>query len=235
MRNKKVIFRLLCCLLVVCSNDRLFAQEGTLTPVAFEAYLSANKPQLLDVRTAAEYQTGHLKNALQADWLNKEQFADRVKYLDKEKPLLVYCASGARSAQAARWLIENGFVNVQNMKGGLTSWKLEGRSVDAAAPVTQMTTDAYRAIVNTAETVLVDFGAAWCPPCRKMDPVLVQLQAELKDQFKLVKIDGGIHTDVMKLLQVDGIPFFIIYKKGRETWRRQGVVTFNELKSKLME
>jgi thioredoxin-like negative regulator of GroEL len=68
-----------------------------------------------------------------------------------------------------------------------------------------------------------------------MYPVLAQLQAELKDQFKLVKIDGGMHTDVMKSLQVDGIPFFIIYKKGKETWRRQGVVALNELKSKLIE
>jgi rhodanese-related sulfurtransferase len=79
----------------------------------------------LDVRTAGEYQSGHFKNSLQADWLNKEQFTDRIKYLDKNKPLLVYCASGVRSGAAAKWLLENGFTDVQNLKGGWFhgSWK----------------------------------------------------------------------------------------------------------------
>lgn len=209
-----------------------YAQDG-LASAEFEKRINTQHPQLLDVRTAGEYQSGHLKNSLQADWLNKDQFADRIKYLDKNKPLLVYCASGVRSAAAAKWLTDNGFKDVQNLKGGLTAWKLEGRMVEAPAGKAQLSIDQYKTLSKSNDVVLVDFGAEWCPPCKKMEPVLNQLQNELPGKFKLVKVDGGLDIDVMKAQKVDAIPVFIIYKKGKEVWRKQGVVELNELKKQL--
>lgn len=208
------------------------AQDG-LPPAAFEKTLNTQKPQLLDVRTAGEFQSGHLKNALQADWLNKEQFAERIKYLDKSKPLLVYCASGMRSAAAAQYLTANGFTNVQNLKGGMTAWKLEGRPVEAASNKPQMTLAQYQNMTKSADIVLVDFGAEWCPPCKKMEPVLNQLQQELAGKYNLVKVDGGMDIDVMKSQKVEALPVFIIYKNGKEVWRKQGVVELKELKDNL--
>lgn len=222
------------CLLCILSGNKIIAQEGSLLAKDFETRINTQHPQLLDVRTAAEYQSGHLKNSLQADWLNKEQFADRIKYLDKTKPLLVYCASGMRSGAAAKWLLDNGFSDVQNLKGGLISWKLEGRSMEAVDNTTQLAIDTYKELTKSGDVVLVDFGAEWCPPCKKMEPVLQQLQKELTGQFKLVKVDGGIDIDVMKSQKVDALPVFIIYKKGKEIWRKQGVVELSELKSKLI-
>jgi rhodanese-related sulfurtransferase len=78
----------------------------------FEQKIKAGGVQVLDVRTAGEYNGGHLKNVLQADWTDKAQFAERTKYLDKNKTLLVYCAGGGRSGQAAVWLKEQGFKEV---------------------------------------------------------------------------------------------------------------------------
>ncbi|MCK9404344.1 MAG: thioredoxin domain-containing protein [Chitinophagaceae bacterium] len=213
-----------------CAN---VSSQDEISPAEFEKKLAAQQSQLLDVRTAGEYQSGHLKNSLQADWLNQEQFADRVKYLDKSKPLLVYCASGIRSAAAAKWLLNNGFTNVQNLKGGLTSWKLEGRPMEGADDKTQMGIDDYNQLTKSNQVVLVDFGAEWCPPCKKMEPVLQRLQKELPNQFKLVKVDGGDDLEVMKAQKVDAIPVFIIYKNGKEVWRKQGVVAFAELKQQL--
>ena len=209
------------------------SSQDEISPAEFEKQLAAQQSQLLDVRTAGEYQSGHLKNSLQADWLNQEQFADRVKYLDKSKPLLVYCASGIRSAAAAKWLLNNGFTNVQNLKGGVTSWKLEGRPMEGADDNTQMGIDDYNQLTISNQVVLVDFGAEWCPPCKKMEPVLQRLQKELPNQFKLVKVDGGNDLEVMKAQKVDAIPVFIIYKNGKEVWRKQGVVAFTELKQQL--
>lgn len=220
------------CLLGLVLCNTIAAQDG-LPATEFEKRINTLQPQLLDVRTAGEYQSGHLRNSLQADWLNKEQFADRIRYLNKSKPLLVYCASGMRSAQAAKWLLENGFTNVQNLKGGLTAWKLEGKPLEAVESKTQMTTDSYQELIRSADVVLIDFGAEWCPPCKKMEPVLQQLQSVLKNQFSLVKVDGGVDIDVMKSIKVDAIPTFIIYKKGKEVWRKQGVVELSELKQKL--
>lgn len=219
---------------LVCSCNSN-AQEGSLSTKDFESRINTQNPQILDVRTAGEYQSGHLKSSLQADWLNKEQFADRIKYLDKARPLLVYCASGMRSAQAAKWLLDKGFTDVQNLKGGLISWKLEGRLLEGVENKTELSIDQYNKLATSGDVVLVDFGAEWCPPCKKMEPVLKQLQNELPDQFKLVKVDGGIDIDVMKEQKVDALPVFIIYKKGKEVWRKQGVVELSELKAKLAE
>lgn len=212
----------------------IHAQE-TLTVTEFEHRLGAGSIQLLDVRTAAEFQSAHLKNALQADWNNKAQFADRIQYLDKTKPVLVYCASGVRSAAAAKWMLDNGFTSVQNMKGGLTAWKLEGKPVIAVSPVAQMKLQEYAQLVNSSKIVLVDFGASWCPPCKQMEPVLNQLVKDLAGKFTLQKIDADIATDVMKANGVESIPAFVIYKNGKEVWRKNGVVSMEELKASLLK
>ncbi len=203
------------CFLNFLALNSIQAQDG-LSSAEFEKRINTQQSQLLDVRTAGEYQSGHIKNSLQADWLSKEQFADRIKYLDKNKPLLVYCASGVRSGAAAKWLLDNGF-----------------KAVEAVDAKTQLTVDQYKELSKSGDIVLVDFGAEWCPPCKKMEPVLQQLQKELTGKFKLVKVDGGIDINVMRSQKVETLPVFIIYKNGKETWRKQGVVDLSELKANL--
>jgi len=88
----------------------------------FEQKLNAGGAQVLDVRTAGEFIGGHLKNVLQADWTDREQFVERTKHLDKNKTLLIYCASGIRSAQAAAFLKQEGFREVINLQGGIAAW-----------------------------------------------------------------------------------------------------------------
>ncbi|MES2004190.1 MAG: rhodanese-like domain-containing protein [Bacteroidota bacterium] len=219
-------------LVTVLFGNCVYSQDG-LSPAEFEKRINAQQPQLLDVRTASEYQSGHLKNSLQADWLSKEQFSDRIQYIDKSKPVLVYCLSGARSAAAAKYLQENGFTNVQNLKGGLLAWKQEGKPVEGTVNKPQLSNKQYKELSQSAELVLVDFGAEWCPPCKKMEPVLQQLQTDLPGKFTLIKVDGGIDTDVMKAQKVDALPVFVIYKNGKEVWRKQGVVALDELKKQL--
>lgn len=211
------------------------AQNGSLVATAFAKKIATQKTQVLDVRTAQEFQSGHLKNALQADWLDKGQFADRVQYLDKSIPVLVYCASGVRSAAAAKWLTEKGFAEVQNMQGGLVSWKSAGLAMDAEVEKPQLTLEQYAAQVKTGNHVLVEFGAEWCPPCKAMEPVIARLLKEMPGKFKLVKVDGGNDVTVMKQQKVEALPVFIQYKNGREVWRKQGVVAYDELKSLLSD
>ena len=213
-----------------CSSD---AQNGSIDSKTFETEMNSGTYQLLDVRTAGEYQSGHLKNSLQADWNNQDQFVDRIKYLDKSKPLLVYCASGVRSGKAAQYLMSVGFNNVQNLKGGLNAWKLEGKPVESAGNIPQLSINDYTASTKKSAIVLVDFGAEWCPPCKKMEPILKDLIADNSLKFELVKVDGGNDIDVMKANQVSALPVFIIYKNGKEVWRKQGVIALAELKKQL--
>ncbi len=56
-----------------------------------------------------------------------------TKALDPEKPVLVYCRSGGRSAKAVKLLREAGFKDVRDMEGGITAWEKEGRPVEKPA------------------------------------------------------------------------------------------------------
>ena len=207
-------------LTVACGSQ---AQTSALPPAKFQQQLSTLHPQLLDVRTAGEYQQGHLENVLQADWTNRAEFAERVKYLDKNKPLFVYCASGGRSGQAAEWLAGQGFSQVVNLSGGMIAWKQAGLPVVSAGDTRQLSTAEYDRLIHSAPVVLVDFGAEWCPPCKKMEPVLASLQKEMGNTFTLIKVDGGRDTDLMKANGVTALPVFIVYKNGQAVYRGDGV------------
>ncbi|MBG9376577.1 thioredoxin [Panacibacter sp. DH6] len=229
---KNIMSLLLAVMLFSCSSN---AQQGNkdVDATTFEKDIQKENVQVLDVRTPTEFADGHIKNAMLADWLNQAQFKERVQYLDKSKPVLVYCASGGRSSKASQWLADNGFTTVENLRGGITQWKIENKPVEGTSAQPQITEQDYAAQVNAAPVVLIDFGAAWCPPCRKMDPVISELETELKDKFRLVKIDGGIHTNMMKLQGVEALPTFIVYRNGKETWRKQGVIEKSELVAQL--
>lgn len=196
---------------------------GSISVTAFEQQMALPGVQILDVRTASEYQGGHFNQALQANWLNMKEFKDRVQYLDKSKPVLVYCASGVRSADAMYWLKNNGFANVSNLKGGLSAWRMEGKPLEVKSTRPEMELTAFNASIKQG-TILVDIGAEWCPPCVKMEPVLQQLQKEKGGSYQLLKVDGGIDMSIMKYLRSEGLPTFIVFKNGKETWRKQGLV-----------
>lgn len=184
--------------------------------------------QVFDVRTAEEYNTGHLPHALQADYTNKPEFHERVKYLDKQKPVYIYCLSGGRSSKAAQWMRENGFSKVVELENGVSAWKQAGLQLEGvSAKKPQLTMDAYNKDIAKG-VVLTDVGAEWCPPCKQLEPVLAAF-LKSHQQVKLVKVDGGNDTDVMKAIGAKGLPTLIVYKNGKEVWRKQGVATAEEL------
>ncbi|MFT3845512.1 MAG: thioredoxin domain-containing protein [Lacibacter sp.] len=194
----------------------------------FETSIAGNDVQLLDVRTAGEYRMGHIKGSLQANWNNEEEFTERTSALDKNKPVLLYCASGPRSHAAAAWLMENGFTNVGELQGGFVTWKRFGKPFEGLPDVPQMTVEAFNQQIAGKKYVLVDIGAEWCPPCKKMEPVIHAFTAANRDIF-LLNVDGGVHTDVMNYLNADGLPTFILWKDGKEVWRYKGVISADEL------
>ncbi len=81
-----------------------------------------NDVQLVDVRTAAEFSQGALDNALNIDFFQKENFRSKMEKLDKEKPVYLYCRSGARSNKAATLLDKMGFTKIYDLKGGYLGW-----------------------------------------------------------------------------------------------------------------
>jgi phage shock protein E len=83
---------------------------------------------LLDVRTPSEYAMGHIKGA---KLIPVDELADRAGEIAdcKERPVLVYCHSGNRSATAAMILKNKEFSMVRNLRGGITAWINSGNNV----------------------------------------------------------------------------------------------------------
>jgi len=77
---------------------------------------------VLDVRTAGEYKGGYIGEAIN---ISVSDLASRMGQLpaDKEASILVYCQSGARSSRAAGMIAKNGYTNVYNLSGGISTWK----------------------------------------------------------------------------------------------------------------
>ena len=83
---------------------------------------------VLDVREQAEYAQGHILNARGLPLSQIEtRIGDLAKY--KNKPVIVYCASGNRSSAAATTLRKAGFSQVVNLHGGFAAWQQAGLPV----------------------------------------------------------------------------------------------------------
>lgn len=229
MKLKKNLLLLICCISMItsCNNH---PQQTNLSVPDFEKGIAEANIQLLDVRTPEEYQSGHLKNAMQADWNNETEFQERVKALDKTKPVYTYCLSGGRSNAATDWLNQNGFT-AYNLSGGIAAWKNADKPVDIIDQKKQIILDEYMAQIPKDKTVLVDISAVWCPPCKVMTPIIDSLVKTNGSQFVLVKVDGGEQSSICKELKIEGFPTFIIYKQGKEVWRKQGLTEAKEFVS----
>lgn len=89
----------------------------------FAKSIADGKTQIVDVRTAAEYKSGHIPGAVNMD-VKGADFDTKSASLDKSRPVAVYCRSGARSKTAARKLAENGY-QVIELDRGITNWNGE--------------------------------------------------------------------------------------------------------------
>ena len=83
---------------------------------------------LLDVRTADEFNEGHIKGAINLDQFKSDFIELAKQQLPKEKTIAVYCRSGRRSAHAAGLLAKEGYRSV-NLVGGIIAWTKENMPV----------------------------------------------------------------------------------------------------------
>lgn len=92
----------------------------------------------------------------------------------------------------------------------------------------------FNEIINQQVPVLVDFYADWCGPCKNMAPVLKQLKSELKDAVSIIKINVDTNQTLAAKYQVQGVPTFIVFKNGQQTWRQSGMQTVQQLKQVIL-
>jgi len=82
---------------------------------------------VLDVRTPAEFNSGHIPNAINID-IYSDYFRADISALDKSKSYAVYCRSGKRSVDASSEMDLTGFKSTFNLTGGIIEWVDSGRT-----------------------------------------------------------------------------------------------------------
>lgn len=227
-------FAILLLILSACSNGQN-AQFGLNVNEFNDLLKKTPDGQLIDVRTAGEYQGGHLLNAINYDW-NGSNFQTQIKNLDKQKPVFVYCLSGGRSASAASSMRSAGFKTVYEMNGGMMKWRAAGLPETTNANVPQskgMSMADYNNITHSYKKVLVDFYAEWCEPCKRMKPYLDEIAVDMKADVKVIRIDADQNKTLLQELKIDGLPVLLLYENGTQTWRNDGFVEKSEVVAKI--
>jgi rhodanese-related sulfurtransferase len=80
---------------------------------------------IIDVRTADEFNSGHLEGAVNIDFYSPD-FKANLDKLERNKEYLIYCRTGIRGAAAIRIMLDIGFTMVRNMSGGIVQWNEAG-------------------------------------------------------------------------------------------------------------
>jgi thioredoxin 1 len=88
----------------------------------------------------------------------------------------------------------------------------------------------FQEIINKNVPVLIDFYADWCGPCKSMSPILKQLKSELQDSVSIIKINVDTNPSLAAKYQVQGVPTFIVFKNGVQTFRQSGMLSLAQLK-----
>ncbi len=78
-------------------------------------------------------------------------------------------------------------------------------------------------VKNSQKTVLVDFFATWCGPCKMLAPVLEGVQDEVGDSAQIYKVDIDECMDLAKSFGIMSVPTMIVFKDGQEVNRLVGL------------
>ena len=89
----------------------------------------------------------------------------------------------------------------------------------------------FKEIINSKETVLVDFFGTWCGPCQALMPILKEVKGELGDSIKIVKVDIDKNNELAVKYQVRSVPTMILFKDGIPKWRQSGVLQKSDIVS----
>jgi rhodanese-related sulfurtransferase len=111
------------------ANTSQPASTTVITLTAQEFATKSNAGTVLDVRTAGEVAQGKIAGALVIDFYSPD-FMNQVSQVSKDQEVYVYCAVGARSEEAARMLLQQGFTKVYHLQGGIQAWSQEGMAVE---------------------------------------------------------------------------------------------------------
>ncbi|TSK04608.1 MAG: rhodanese-like domain-containing protein [Geobacter sp.] len=118
------LFAVLIAVVVLTASLSQAVGLANVTSKQAQTVMAKNKKMfLLDVRTPDEFRQAHLKGSV---LIPLGELNRRVQEIPRDRPVLVYCAVGARSATAASFLASKGYRDVYNMTDGIVGWYQNG-------------------------------------------------------------------------------------------------------------
>ena len=96
--------------------------------------------------------------------------------------------------------------------------------------ITHVTDQSFEAdVLNSGETVLVDYWAEWCGPCKMIAPVLEEIAGTYAGKIKIAKMDVDANQEVPAKYGIRGIPTLILFKNGEEVAKKVGAMSKSQL------
>ena len=91
--------------------------------------------------------------------------------------------------------------------------------------VQEITTETFNnEVLSHDGIVVVDFFANWCGPCRKLAPILEEVEQDLNSKVKFTKINTDENLEMAKQYQVSGLPTLMVFNKGECVERLVGLM-----------
>ncbi len=228
-------------LLISIFFSSCFANETTkdesiinLDANSFNDHYNKHGGILLDVRTSNETDQGIIMNASVIDFYD-QYFYDKISKIQKDKIVYVYCRSGGRSSRAAELLVKSGQIQVVNLMGGIKDWQNSGYDIvknnnSKNLNIDILNQDDFNKILIHNDLVLVDFHTQWCVPCRKMIPIINEIQNEYAEHVYILKIDVDHNKLLENIYNITTVPTIVLFKEGKEILRRSGFLSSDEIK-----
>lgn len=205
-----------------CNNTTPVVKEMDGKQFADSVRIIGKELQVIDVRTPGEFSKGNYPNSINIDF-NAPDFKDKIKNLDKKKPVYLYCLSGERSSKAAEEFKQQGFEYVVTMKGGVLALNANAGGAKSAPATNSSASQAsgvsvaqYDEFIKNNKNVIVDFYADWCGPCKQMAPLIDQLHKESNGKFEILKVNIDHSRELAMKYKISSIPRLFIMKNGKQ-------------------
>lgn len=215
----------------------LFDFPLNLTAIEFKDGFDPENAILLDVRTPQETGLSFIEGASFIN-LYDEGFVSKINSMDKSKAVYVYCKGGSRSSKAANLLVENGFSEVYNLKGGIISWEninykvVKGNGTIESVEKKWSLSEFSKFVIDN-QLVLIQYKTKWCAPCKRMEPVIDSIGSTHPNML-VEKVDFDANKELIQNQTIKSVPTTVLYSNGEEVWRQIGFIDYQELETILL-
>ncbi len=84
-------------------------------------------------------------------------------------------------------------------------------------------------VLKSGKITILDFYADWCGPCRKLSPIMDEIEQELSDKVKFTKTNTDENVELAQNFQISGIPTLLLFKDGQVVERMVGLMPKNSI------